>query len=306
MTTMETLIIAFVFGTALTLLIVAAIRIGTAVEREDRSYLDRPPPALRMLWPVVRLVVHYLGASLPMTWRVRTHARLRKAGQDYSLSPEQFFAAKLLSAVVAGLMALSVATAIGKGAGFVAIAAALFWFYPDLWLREATERRHKQLFRALPFYLDIVTLSVEAGTNLTGALTQAAVKAPPSPLRNEVNRILRDIRAGKPRAEALRAFAERVDMPAINLLVASLVQAENMGATLGPILRAQADQRRTERFQRAEKLAMEAPVKLLAPLVMFIFPNFFIVLTFMLISKAVTEGVLNWGPLVWALTWPAR
>lgn len=303
---METLLIALVFGAALALIVFSATRIATAVEREDRSYLDQPPPALRAFWPLVRLIVHYLGASLPMAWRVKTHARLRKAGQDYSLSPEQFFAAKLLSSVIAGLPAGFVAAAVGKGIGFVAIVMALFWFYPNLWLREATARRHKQIFRALPFYLDVITLSVEAGTNLTGALTQAATKAPPSPLRNEVNRVLRDVRAGKPRAEALRAFAERVDMTPINLLVASLVQAESMGATLGPILRAQADQRRTERFQRAEKLAMEAPVKLLAPLIMFIFPNFFIVLVFMLVSKAVGEGVLNWGPLVWALTWPAR
>ncbi len=301
---MEAVFIAITFGVALALLVVSATRIAAAVEREDRSWLDRPPVALRALWPAVRLIVHYLGASLPPSWRVRTHARLRRAGQDYCLSPEQFFAGKLLSALIAGALALFVTAGIGRGLGFVPIVTALFWFYPDLWLKEATARRHKQIFRALPFYLDVVTLSVEAGTNLTGALTQAATKSPPSALRNEVNRVLRDIRAGKPRAEALRTLAERVDMPAINLLVASLVQAETMGATLGPILRAQADQRRTERFQRAEKLAMEAPVKLLAPLIMFIFPNFFLVLVFMLVSKAVTEGVLTWAPLTWALTWP--
>lgn len=302
---MEALFIAIMFGIALALLVVSTTHIATAVEREDRSWLDQPPVALRVLWPAVRLIVHYLGASLPVAWRERMQARLRRAGQDYCLSPEQFFAGKLLSALIAGALGAFVAAGIGKGHGFAPIVVLLFWFYPDLWLKEATERRHKQIFRALPFYLDVVTLSVEAGTNLTGALTQAATKSPPSALRNEVNHVLRDIRAGKPRADALRMLAERVDMPPINLLVASLVQAENMGAALGPILRAQADQRRTERFQRAEKLAMEAPVKLLAPLIMFIFPNFFIVLVFMLVSKAVTEGVLTWAPLAWALTWPA-
>jgi len=93
-------------------------------------------------------------------------------------------------------------------------------------------------------------------------------------------------------------------MPAVDNLVGSLIQAEKIGSSLGPILRAQAQQRRTERFTRAEKLAMEAPVKLLGPLVMFIFPTTFMVLAFIIIVKAVVAGVITFPPLVWALTWP--
>ncbi|MFN3751609.1 MAG: type II secretion system F family protein [Thiobacillus sp.] len=88
-------------------------------------------------------------------------------------------------------------------------------------------------------------------------------QGPGGALRDEFARLLRDVRAGKPRSDALRELAARMDMPAVSSFVATLIQAEATGMSLGPILRAQADQRRVERFARAEKLAMEAPVKLL-------------------------------------------
>jgi tight adherence protein C len=109
-------------------------------------------------------------------------------------------------------------------------------------------------------------------------------------LKDEFARLLRDVRAGKPRAEALRELAARMDMPAVSSFVATLIQAEATGMSLGPILRAQADQRRTERFARAEKLAMEAPVKLLFPLIFFIFPCVFAILMFPIVMKFMASG----------------
>lgn len=302
---MTSFIIVLSFGLALTLITWSIYQIFAAVPQDDRSYLDRPPLGFRFLWPLVRLIVYYLGPALRMPYRVKTQAALRRAGVDYSLSPEQFFAGKLLSALLFMFISWMFLTALESTAWYALIISGLGGFYyPELWLRESTQKRHKEIFRALPFYLDIITLSVEAGTNLTGAFTQAVQKAPEGALKAEISRVLRDVRAGKARSDSLRAMAERVNLTAINTLVSSLVQAEAMGSSLGPTLRAQADQRRIERFQRAEKLAMEAPVKLLAPLVMFIFPNFFIVLIFLLLSKAVKEGVVSWAPMLWAFTWP--
>lgn len=291
-------------GASVALMAWGIYSIFAAVPEEDRSYLDRPPVGFRLLWPLVRLVVFYLGTRLSLQYRQATQHRLRAAGVDYSLSPEQFFAGKLLAALIFGGFSYFVLGILESSAWYALLGALGGFYYPELWLKETRERRHKEILRALPFYLDVITLSVEAGTNLTGAFTQAVQKAPPSALKSEITRVLRDVRAGKSRAEAMRAMADRIDMTAINTLVSSLVQAEIMGSTLGPVLRAQADQRRTERFQRAEKLAMEAPVKLLGPLIMFIFPNFFIVLIFLLLSKSVQEGVVTWAPLVRALTWP--
>src|SRR5690606_36424132 len=117
-------------------------------------------------------------------------------------------------------------------------------------------------------------------------------RGPPGALRDEFAQLLGDLRAGRPRDEALRALALRAQLPAISNLVAALGVAHKQGASLGPILRAQAEQRRTERFLRAEKLAMEAPVKMLLPLVLFIFPGTFAVLLFPVVSRLLAEGVL--------------
>ncbi len=96
-----------------------------------------------------------------------------------------------------------------------------------------------------------------------------------------------------PRADALRAMAERLAQPAVGSLVSCLIVAEQQGGALGPVLRAQAEQRRTERFQRAERLAMEAPVKMLAPLLLFIFPCTFAVLLFPVAARMLMEGWLK-------------
>lgn len=303
---MDILLVSLLFGGFVTLLVWNIYQVITDVPEEDRSYLDRPALGFRLIWPLIRLLVHYLGPHVSRNYRLVTHMRLRRAGMDYSLSPEQFLAGKIIAALAVIGLSLAIQYLLGYSPSmiFAILGGVGGFFYPELWLKEVTDTRNKAIFRALPFYLDIITLSVESGTNLTGGLTQALQKAPDSPLRNEFGRVLRDIRAGKPRAEALRAMTERVSSDGVNNVVSSMIQAEKTGSSLGPVLRAQADQLRSLRFQKAEKIAMEAPVKLLGPLVMFIFPNTFLVVAFLLISNAVQKGVLTWAPLVRALYWP--
>lgn len=300
---MIVLTIALLFGLSLFLLFWGVRGIFADLPEEDRTYLDRPPVGFRVVWPLIQLLVYYLGPRLTMSYRLKTHARLRKAGADFALSPEQFFAGKVVSAIGFALLVLYAQALLASWSlSMLLLGATLGFFYPDLWLREAIQKRHRHILKTLPFFLDIITLTVEAGTNLNGAFQQAFQKGPAGPLRSEIGRVLRDVRAGKTRAEALRAMAERLDHPAITSLVGSLIQAEAMGTSLGPVLRAQSEQRRTERFQRAEKLAMEAPVKLLAPLIAFIFPNTFLIIIFVLVVKAVREGAITWPWLVYLLS----
>jgi len=117
-------------------------------------------------------------------------------------------------------------------------------------------------------------------------------KGPSGPLRHEFFLVVRDLRSGLSRSEALRRMDARLGMSEITSFVGTVIQAEKMGARLGSALRAQSEQRRTERFQRAEKLAMEAPVKLIGPLMMFIFPVTFIVLGFPIAMKFLNSGIL--------------
>ncbi len=111
-------------------------------------------------------------------------------------------------------------------------------------------------------------------------------------LSQEFSRMLRDLRAGLPRAEALKRMAERMDIPQISNFTSALIQADRVGANLSDTLRSQANQRREERFLRAEKLALEAPVKMMLPLVMFFFPLIFLFIGYFIYLKMIQEGIL--------------
>lgn len=164
-------------------------------------------------------------------------------------------------------------------------------WWPRRCLRDRAQARQRRMLREFPFLLDMTTLCVEAGLNLHGALQQAAANGPPGPLRHELRHALADMRAGMARYEALQGLADRTDMPAIRQLVVALGQADQLGMSLGPLLRAQSEQRRAERFLRAEKLALEAPVKMLFPMVFCIFPCTFLIIGFPIVVKIVGVGI---------------
>jgi tight adherence protein C len=261
---------------------------------EDRRYLDRPPAFWRLAWPLTQPLAVHLGSLLSVRSRFDQLERLRRGGLDRALSPEQYVAGRAVAALAAAMLAAAAWSPRGTPpAALLVFAAALGWALPASWLRDRIEARRRAVLRELPFYLDVITLAVEAGLNLPVALAQAVDKGPRGPLRVELGRVLRDLRAGRPRAEALRALSERLATPAVASLVAALLVAEKQGSALGPVLRAQAEQRRNERFLRAEKLAMEAPVKMLPPLLVFVFPCTFLVLLFPVASRFLEEGWLR-------------
>lgn len=271
------------------------------VPSEDREFKDPPPLGFRLLWWPIQWLSHFLDGLISDKTRERIAARLLVAGLEFTVSPPQFIAARLIGALVMGGIAYVVLSLFEQPAssgfstalyGQVALVGALSgWFYPAIWLRDRMALRKRELLKSLPFFLDIITLCVEAGLNMQGAMSQAVAKGPKGVLRSEFLRVLRDIRAGKQRAEALRAMAARLREPSITAFTTAVIQAESMGMSLGPVLRAQADQRRSERFLRAEKMAMEAPVKMLFPLIAFIFPCTFIVLFFPIVIKFMHSGL---------------
>jgi tight adherence protein C len=270
---------------------------------EDRQYKDAPPLAFRLAWIPIHWISYAIADFLPAKQHDALAVRLRKAGLEYSLSPSQFVAGSiasgLLIAVVIwwGTSTYDFPSEDGAGISlksylqFSAVGFLFGYAYPFIWLRDLILRRKSELLKSIPFYLDIITLCVEAGLNMQGAMSQAVAKGPKGVLRDEFQRVLRDIRAGKSRAESLRTMAARLAEPNVTNFITAVIQAEKMGMNLGPVLRAQADQRRSERFLRAEKLAMEAPVKMLFPLIAFIFPCTFIVLFFPIVMKFMNSGL---------------
>jgi tight adherence protein C len=270
----------------------------------SRRYRVRQPALWRFCKPFVVPVSRAVVSIWPSPARQRIEQQLQRAGLDAALAAPEFIAGRLvLAAGLAGAAALlsgliaHLRGSSGGDDGWAVLAMAsgawLGWLLPASWLREQRAARVKSVARALPFYLDVITLSVESGANLTGALQYAVSKGPPGPLREELERVLTDVRTGRTRAEALRAMAQRLDLGAVSNWVAALIGAEKQGSSLGPILRAQAEQRRQERFQQAEKLAMKAPVKMLFPLLIFIFPCTFVLLLFPVVVRLLQEGVLK-------------
>ena len=259
---------------------------------EDRRYHDRPPLAFRCMWQPVRLISLHLGPWLPVGLREWLARQLRHAGLHFALDAPQFAAFTMLFSLLAASIAWFVLAAwhLRPWMGVV-LAAAAGLALPVLWLRDLVAQRSRAIHKALPFMLDLITLCVEAGLTLQSALGHAVAKGAPGPMRDEMSRVLRDRRAGKSRIDALREMATRMREPSVAALVAALVQSETLGMDLGPILRAQAEQRRVERFAAAEKLAMEAPVKMLFPLIAFIFPCTFIVLGFPIAIKFLRMGL---------------
>lgn len=249
--------------------------------RWARTRPGRLPAWVHVLQPVLELLAAPLGPRLPPALRERVYIALRAAEVEEDIQPQQFVALASLH----GLGAIAVAGALWNY-GVLGLAAGLaVALLPWAWLRDARRRREWEILRDLSVYVDMLTLALEAGGALSVALRVATDRMPDSALRRAFHRVQNDLRAGRSRADALRALAQRVDAPPVTSLVAALVQAETSGGSLSGVLRAQSEQRLNERFARAEKLALEAPVKLLAPLILCIFPCTFLVLAFPVVVR---------------------
>lgn len=203
---------------------------------------------------------------------------LIKAGEPETYKPEDIMALQEIGLGVGLLFGLVLMNALDFNLAWSLVVALIGLFYPLIWVNDQVSKRHLQISRALPFNLDLLTLSVEAGLDFTAALAKVVEKGKQGPLREELALVLKQLKMGKTREEALKGMIARVDLPALSQFVTALIQADKMGTSLGKVLRIQSTQLRIERTQRAEKLANEAPVKMLFPLIACIFPTVFMVL----------------------------
>lgn len=163
----------------------------------------------------------------------------------------------------------------------IGVLSALIGFYlPDIWLRQKTDKRKEKILNALPDALDLLVICVESGMGLDSAIYRVAqeTKLNSPELSDELQLMNLELRAGKSRRDALKNLALRTNLDEINSLVTLLIQTDQFGTSMADALRVYSDSYRTERFQRAEELAAQLPVKLIFPLVIFIFPSLFVVL----------------------------
>lgn len=260
--------------------------IRSAIPVDNRDYMDPLPPLLRKVWPLVRVFSYFIGEMVPVDTLEKFNKSLKRSGWIYLMTPEQYVGLRIASALAWVLIVLLLMLLLNDVNWLYLVAGGVLGFYlPSIKLHDRKKNREKAIVRAIPVYLDYLTMAVQAGMNLSGAMQQAVDKGPEGPLKVEFSKVIRDIRAGMSRTDAIRTMATRLDIREVNAFSTAIIQAERTGASIGSTLKIQADQRRVERFQRAEKLAMEAPVKLIFPLVAFIFPITFMILGFPIAMK---------------------
>ncbi len=242
------------------------------------------PLVYRTLLPFVENVRPFLAKASCARVAAAAQEKLVSAGFEGVLSGEEFVALKILMAIVAVPLALlagvlSSAVLSWRVGTFLAALVLLFALcQPDLWLRRVVKARHLSIQRALPFVLDLLTLSVEAGMDFMSALQRHVSARKLDALGEELLRMTKEVQIGLSRQEALRNMASRVRQSDLKALSFALIQADELGVSIGSVLRIQSSQLRARRFDRAEKLAAEAPVKMLGPLMLCIFPAVFIIL----------------------------
>jgi tight adherence protein C len=225
-------------------------------------------------------LAHFAGRLDPRATEERIGFKLVSAGLARSISPIGFLALK----VVLGAIGIAVGLLFGAFVGgplqtLLAGAAggALGFFGPDVVVTFRTRRRRDEMRRELPDSLDVLAVSVEAGLGFDAALARLGEYLE-GPLVEEFLLVLAELRVGESRSKALRKMAERVDIPELTSVVNSLIQAEQLGSPLGRMLRIQAQESRGRRQIAAEEMAMKAPVKMLVPTAILIFPAMFVVI----------------------------
>jgi tight adherence protein C len=236
----------------------------------------------RVLAPMLAKLARRIGSLAPAEALENARIELERAGNPAGLNAHSFVALRMFSVLAGLVMAVWVYRSpafAGSSlqmplAGFFLIAGVLG---PQYLLQKNIEARHAQIRKALPDVIDLLVVSVEAGAGLDGALAEVCQRKK-GPLPDEFARLLGEIRVGKTRRQAWQDMAQRVGEDNLSALVAALTQAEELGVSIAKALRTQSDSLRTRRSLQIREVAAALPVKLLFPLIFFIFPALFVIL----------------------------
>ena len=206
--------------------------------------------------------------------------KLVLAGNPANLNVDKVLVFKLLG-IVSVVVWIPIVLALGFSGVLAIVAVVVLWgsafMYPDVLINRKIEDRQKEISRKLPDILDLLVISVEAGLGFEQALDRTTI-AVPGALSDEFRRMLHEIRIGSTRADALRAMADRSDVPELRGFILAMLQADTFGVSISRLLRSQADEMRIKRRLMAQEKAQKAPVKMLFPLVFCIFPSIFVVI----------------------------
>ena len=254
---------------------------ASAASRLEQKKKRASSAILRLSRPLFQALVQPYSLRLKIDdWRKRQKRLIVSAGLEEEIDPDELMAFKIFLGVVVPLALLLF---MWMNAGpppwwFMATVIIGGYMYPSVWVSGSRKRRHEEIRLQMPFVIDLLTLSTEAGLDFIGALQKVVDKTRPGPLVDEIGRMLQEIQLGTTRGDALRNMGWRIDLQEISSLVAVLVTADQMGSPLGGVLRVQSELIRTQRFTNAEKKGAAASQKLLFPLIFFIMPAVFIMI----------------------------
>jgi len=241
------------------------------------------PITERIIFPAARKFGEFASRFTPQNALQDTARKLELAGNPRGLDPTIFLAARFFAAggIFIFLVFIFAIGSVDWSAGrkiLITVGFSLFGFFlPNLLLQSRIDRRQKEIRKAMPDALDLLTICVEAGLGFDGAMSRVNQKWD-NELSLAFGRVLREIQLGKLRREALRDMADRIGIPEMTSFVAAIIQSEQLGVSMAKVLRIQSDQMRIKRRQRAEEEAHKAPIKMLFPMVLLIFPALLVIL----------------------------
>jgi tight adherence protein C len=251
----------------------------------------------RVIIPMYRGLARFSLQFTPENQIESIRHQIELAGKSQSMEPVMFFGQRIAMTLALGIGAFVLfffAANLGvvKGVLGTIVGALLGYYLPILQLRSQISRRQNSIVRSLPDALDLLTICVEAGLGFEQAMGKVYEKWDDD-LAIAFGRVLREIQLGKRRGEALREMSRRIDVADVTSFVAALIQAEQLGVSIAKILRIQSDQMRVKRRQRAQEKAQQAPVKMMLPMVLLIFPSIWIALMGPSVIMLIESGVLG-------------
>jgi tight adherence protein C len=253
-------------------------------EQVDLEKIEMSMPfSERIVYPVARKLGEIAIRFTPQNALQSTAKKLELAGSPGRLDPTMFLSLQFIASLLIGGLLLLVFSLgksnfkFGQQALFVIGGFALGFYFPQLWITSKIGRRQKEVRRSLPDALDLLTICVEAGLGFDAAMQKVSEKWE-SELSMAFARVIQEVALGKVRREALKDMADRLGIAEMTSFVAAVIQSEQLGVSMAKVLRIQADQMRVKRRQMAEEEAHKAPVKMLIPMALLIFPSLMITL----------------------------
>ena len=241
------------------------------------------PFTQRVIVPLLQRIGDISSSFTPQKVLEDTTRKLEIAGNPGRIDAATFLASRFIVALFFGGILLMVGLfspnrwPLAQTFLIVLVFTLLGFFFPQLWLQSRINSRQREIRKAMPDALDLLTICVEAGLGFEAAMSKVSEKWE-NQLSLALLRTIREIQLGKARRDAMRDMADRVGIPEMTSFVAAIIQSEILGVSLAKVLRIQSDQMRVRRRQRAEEQAHQAPVKMILPLAFLIFPSIFIIL----------------------------